>query len=253
MSDREKALDKIRKLLRLSKSANEHEAANAAARAAELMAQHELSEAELRVTDGDVKAEPIGDEKIDGETHKSASNWKGVVANGLAKSMGCRMYWTGGAIKIFGRTSNIQAVSYTYQYLIAEIERLCDERWATVKGQTWDHPKAWRMGFRLGASQTVYSRLVQQAVQKEAQQKVASKMFELAGAASVQSQALVLVKRDELEVINAYKAKSKGFKSKGYASTKSASGYHEGRAAGEGISLGGGKGLKGATRALKGE
>jgi hypothetical protein len=48
MHDRDKIIEKIAKLLRLSKSSNEHEAALALARAHELLQKHNLSMAEIK-------------------------------------------------------------------------------------------------------------------------------------------------------------------------------------------------------------
>lgn len=60
-------LDKVRKLLELAKSANEHEAATAAARAAELMLKHQIEEADLEAVKpaGEHRIDPAGHEVID--------------------------------------------------------------------------------------------------------------------------------------------------------------------------------------------
>lgn len=46
----DKIIDRVRKLLELSHSTNEHEAAQAAARAAKLMSEHDVTQAMLNVT-----------------------------------------------------------------------------------------------------------------------------------------------------------------------------------------------------------
>ena len=56
MSD---VVEKIRKLLELSKSDNEHEAASAAAMAQELMVKHAIEEEEIRGRDPKSTSEPI--------------------------------------------------------------------------------------------------------------------------------------------------------------------------------------------------
>ena len=61
----EKIIERIKKLLELSKSSNEHEAAIAASRAAELMMDHQISEAEIHSSS--VRAEPVVEEMIDKE------------------------------------------------------------------------------------------------------------------------------------------------------------------------------------------
>ena len=55
----DKAIDRVRKMLALSKGTNEHEAALAASKAAQLVEQFQLTEAMIRIDEPAAKPEPI--------------------------------------------------------------------------------------------------------------------------------------------------------------------------------------------------
>src|SRR5215471_21045969 len=94
-------IDKIKKLLALSESSNPHEAANAAARAAELMFEHKIQSADLEIAGGGKRpAEAVIETTLHGG--KWREFWKGQLADSLARSMGCRVYWHGGHLQIIG-------------------------------------------------------------------------------------------------------------------------------------------------------
>ena len=130
----EKIIDKIRKLMTLANSANEHEAALAAARATELMLKHEIAEAQLATEEGAEVVEEVERESID--ESGSIIPWKGNLCAGLAQSMGCEFYY--GSTKyvrgtkqkrtylIIGQESKRAMIKYMYDYLCAELIRLAD-------------------------------------------------------------------------------------------------------------------------------
>ena len=149
---REKIIDRIRKLLELSKSNNEHEAAAAAERASVLMLEYQISLVSL----DSLPTEPIGKHSI--ESGNRTVSWKGSLANGVAQSYGCRMYWRKAEIIIVGRTSDVAAVRYTYQYLAREVNRLAERAWKQT--QTFDSARRWKHAFRVGAAQTIKQRLI---------------------------------------------------------------------------------------------
>jgi hypothetical protein len=83
-------VDKVKKLLALSKSSNPNEAAAAAARAAELMFEHKIEAADLEITGGAKRP-------VEAVTEATLSNgdwrefWKGQLAEAVARSMSCRV------------------------------------------------------------------------------------------------------------------------------------------------------------------
>lgn len=239
MSDIEKVIDRVRKLLALSTSANEHEAAAAAARAADLMREHQLEEAQMRVDDPNAgPASPIDVETVDGGGARK-NYWKGTIASACARSVGARMYWHGPQVRMFGRQDAIRTASYLFQYLANEVNRLADEHWAVI-GFHADGSRAWKNAFRLGAATTIGNRL--DATRAE---------FEKAQAVEASTEtALTLVRRDDLEVADKYKTFSGGFRSARGPSFSSGEGFSRGRSAGESVALGGGRAIGSTPRQL---
>lgn len=109
-----KIIDRIRKLLALTQSTNEHEAAAAGAKAAQLMREHEIGEAMLRISDETATAEPIIEGGIDGtEVLGKQVAWKLFIAMGAAVAFGVQTWRHGGRIVGLGRTSAVQSWNYT--------------------------------------------------------------------------------------------------------------------------------------------
>ncbi|HUH05804.1 MAG TPA: DUF2786 domain-containing protein [Kofleriaceae bacterium] len=159
-----KIVDRIRKLLALSQSSNQHEAAAAAARAAELMTAHHLHAAML--ADDETPA-PIDAHEI--ETTGQAVSWRGSLASGIAYSFGCRMFWKPGyrdgkrfvRSMVVGRPADVDGVRYMYLYLRNEVDRLAREAWDALPGfdRQSSSARSWKNAFRLGAAVTIARRL----------------------------------------------------------------------------------------------
>jgi GNAT superfamily N-acetyltransferase len=247
----EKIIDRIRKLLSLSKSANEHEAAQAAARAAELMLKHEIEEAQL----GDEEVvEDVEEEQVD-ETGQRVP-WKAHLQNGLALSMGCQMYthrrYAGAGVgkmvcvyMIVGQPSKVATIKYMYQYLSAEVARLADVAYRQEhlecrrSGVEAPSARSWKNAFRLGAASTIFKRLMEQ--RKETHVKAA---------AAGQGTALVVVEKAQEDVAVFVKKHHPRMRQAAAASYSSGSGYSAGAKAGRGVGLGGGARLGAGARRL---
>ncbi len=262
-------LARIQKLLRLAgRSTNEHEAAAAASRAAALMAAHQLSEAEVRLSDSERPPEPIVsafrlDPEDDVKRRRKIVAWRGAVAGATAKALGCYMYWSRGDIRFFGRESAVQTAAYTTHYLCGEIERLAKEARRRVDLASWESPRAWGNAFRIGAAQAVAIRLIERAQSERSARKAATEearraaaVAETQGMVEAQtrtSQAMVLVERDQEEVEAAYAQHSRRFKTARVGGYSSSGGYGAGREAGRSVHLGGGRAALGAgAPALRG-
>lgn len=126
---RERILAKIRKLQALAQSSNEHEAGAAAARAAELLAEHQIAEAELGDAGG------ILDEGISDRRGCKALDWEAQLARGIGTGTGARVYFerrgrgrrfTEGQWKAIGTADQCATARYLFQALRREIVRLSD-------------------------------------------------------------------------------------------------------------------------------
>lgn len=154
MFDNEKVIDRIRKLLALSESANEHEAASAAEKAAELIREYQINDAELRAKDGKPPEEIIFSTLHVG---KNKIQWKMDLATGLTKAFGGKIFVSGGSIVAFAHKTVAQTLQYMASYLYGEIDRLAEQ--AFLNGAAGSHGKTWKHSFRLGAAEVIYHRL----------------------------------------------------------------------------------------------
>ena len=265
-------LRRIRKLLQLSRSSNDAEAALAAERAAQMMATYRLTEAEIRIAEGQpVNAEAIvEDVPLTPETRKRIA-WRIAIAKAVARSYGCESYYLHGArLYTMGRESATQAAQYTTDYLCNEVERLCEEAWgregdnARKVGQS---SRAWKNGFRLGCAGTISRRLYQEAkeqilrrhaaraaAQRDSQARIVAKDGPLFAQAAPKLDALAIIEREEGEVRSAYAKKTAGWsRASAIGTTTSRTGYTAGKEAGANVRLGGGRAALGeGARRIRG-
>lgn len=97
-------IDRITKLLALANSPNEYEASAAAAKASELLTEHNLRLEDIKATNKSPEI-PIEQKEIDSSSRKVY--WKGLLANVIANANFCKMWWMGGKMVIAGRTHNV--------------------------------------------------------------------------------------------------------------------------------------------------
>jgi uncharacterized protein DUF2786 len=233
----EDAIDRVKKLLRLAAGAGtEAEAALAAERAADLMREYHLAEAQIAAADVEVRPDeeiiPRGTIEGEPETRRRIA-WKGTIAHAVIHALGGRQFWTGAEIRLFGRKSDVQAASYMCAYLFREVNRLCDE---AADKERPSSARSWKNAFRVGAAARVAQRMLEDSAAAEA-----------ARAAAPETKALVLVKKREAEVHTAYRDYSQGWGQAvriGY--TSNTAGWRAGRRAAESIRLGGAKAALGA-------
>jgi hypothetical protein len=154
----DKVIDRIRKLMALANSSNEHEAAAAAARSAELMARHRLTEVDWQISEG--VAQEVGDFELDRSRRRIS--WLAVLAAGVAAGFACRAYssrWRGQvSLRIVGRPADVDAVRYMYAYLAKELRRLADEEWATSP-RAGTTTRQWKNAFRVAAAKEIAGRM----------------------------------------------------------------------------------------------
>lgn len=149
-------IDKVQKLLALSKSSNVNEATAAAAAANKLIDQYRLSEADIATSDTEI--DPlIEDDGFIYETGRIVP-WKSSLVITLAKHYGCALFnsthFPNGRqvsrYKLVGRTSDIQITKYMFNWLMMECQRL-SEKEARGKGRVF--AASYCQGFVAGVKQ----------------------------------------------------------------------------------------------------
>lgn len=268
-------LERIKKLLRLAQNAgSEHEAANAARRASQLMAQHEIHAASINLDNLDSPDEPRAVEEI-AQCHevtytKKRVAWHIRIASAVASSYGAEMYTMGGydeerenGIRFFGRLSAVQAATYTTLYLIRKVEEITDKQAPQSM-----YARRYRNAFRLGCASRIGARINEEAQaekQKLAKRRKQAEQFEAGHAGRAKRErfdvsdesgdelpdldniptppasagVLARVEKDREEVTQAYKTYSKKWgRSTGVGAVSSGSGYEAGKAAGDRVKLG---------------
>lgn len=159
-------VEKIKKLLALSTSSNEHEAALAAARAQELMTKYAIEEDAL--VDGAKRKEPIETVglNIRGEgfhlNRGKIPRWQALLAYVLAPNFFCRSFYAPGTdVYVAGRKTDREVLEATFWYLRGEIERLANEKWEALPADYHLHGKTWKASFYEGAVRVIAERLEQ--------------------------------------------------------------------------------------------
>ncbi len=233
-------VERIKKLLALAgNNSNPNEAAAAAARAAELMQQYKLEEAQLRV-ETSAPAEEIEHTEIYVKGSKFPG-WKGALTSAL-RFLGVNpwiqhLYINGvrnQRVRLFGRKSAVAGATYIFEYFCTEIDRL-----ASLEARS---DKAYRNSFRLGAATAIYFKL---GAAKKAQE------------APSDEKALAIIAKDDEELDAAWDAESDRLKLKkrAKATCSSSDGFQAGKTAGERMAIPGAQnraGLGSAPRQIGG-
>lgn len=124
MTDLNSIIERIKKLLALSKSSNLHESQAALNKANKLIEEYRLSEAEL---DAD-KADPVVRDLNPVYTSARRTQWKSELVMILSHHYGCEVFnnsvGRNSAYILFGRQSDIDIVRYMISWLMLEAERL---------------------------------------------------------------------------------------------------------------------------------
>lgn len=135
--DKNKALEKIQKLLRLSNSPNEGEAMNAVAAAQRLMAEFHISQDEVSLEDKSSVIEEAITEKT-----KTVSNKRAIMAAHVAAHFRCRCFVRGNRIKLIGEEVDVKICRKTFEFAWLAYEKLF-KKWA---GASEDYEYADRSG-----------------------------------------------------------------------------------------------------------
>lgn len=142
-------VEKIKRLLSLSKSANINEAMAAAAIANRLIEEHRLSEADLSELN-----DPIVEDDTPIYTTSRITVWKEFLISGLAKHYGCvsfnviyRTPRKTSNFKLVGKKSDIEIVRYMFSLLVMKCKDLADKN---AKGMGRIYVASYCHGFVVG-------------------------------------------------------------------------------------------------------
>ena len=176
--EQDRIIERIRKLLRLSQSANPHEAALAAERV-----QQMLSEYNLTMEAVGCDAETAGARQINRKTRKALEKWAYALASRTARAFDCKYYHNPdtGETSFVGVGADPEVCGWMYGYLYKTLLRLASEhmRGPARRLRSAKSKREARNSFLFGAVDVISSRMI-------AQKKVAP----------VTSDALVPVKDD---------------------------------------------------------
>lgn len=239
---RKRAIDRVRKLLSLSRSQNEHEAATAAETAARIMAQHGIDSDEIEAAE-----DPIGDNQdlyVEIGKTKGPGSWKWNLAWHVAEAGGCKPYvlqrkigheTVGLMLAFIGRRSDAQLCVYLLGYLIVELKRFHKRRLPSVGQRIQQYvpgadtrvvdrtyQRRWSRDFYLGGVVTLASRM------KKAREDVMTHASETS---------LVLVGKRNVQIDETADAMGLQYTKAREIDVHNAHGYAHGVAAGERIDL----------------
>ena len=165
MNDRTAAIvEKIKKLLALAKSSNEHEAALAAGHAQRLLSEHNLE-----MSDIDTAVKPDSADKVDVIVPKNLPKWLRYLSSGVSTAFDCQTvhFPASGKMAFIGVGADVAVASYTFDYLHRVVRKLC----SSYMKHHVDSRLAGRnrtllqQSYFLGAVSTITSRLKEQKIQ----------------------------------------------------------------------------------------
>lgn len=163
-----KIKDKIEKLLNLSMSDNEHEAALALERALKLMNEHNITQEEV-YRQNFINKELIINNKI-------LPDWKVNLYSAMANVAGCIFTWRNGAkvkAQITGRERDVENAIYLCEFLAREVERQekLKRKELKDKGMTSTNLSKYLKSFKQGIIKIVFTKLYEKQNQFFSSQK----------------------------------------------------------------------------------
>ena len=157
-------IEKIKKLLALANSSNEHEAALAASHAQRLLSEHNLAMADIEAAHKPDKAD-----KVETAVSKTLPKWIRHLSAGVCTAFDCQAihHPATGKMTFIGVGADVQIAAYTFTYLDRTVRKLCSTYMKQHVGSTIAnrHRELMRQSYYLGAVSTIIARLREQKVQ----------------------------------------------------------------------------------------
>ena len=157
-------IEKIKKLLALANSSNEHEAALAAGHAQRLLSEHNLAMADIEAAHQPDKAD-----KVETTVSKSLPKWLRHLSAGVSSAFDCQAihHPATGRMTFIGVGADAQVAAYTFTYLERTVRKLCGGYMKQHAAGTLAnrHRELMRQSYYLGAISTITGRLKEQKLQ----------------------------------------------------------------------------------------
>lgn len=258
-------VERVKKLLALSKSPNNaQEAAVAAAMAQRLIERYKIEACVLTEETDKIEDETVKDAIIYTFAGPRVISWILNLATGLGDVNSCRVWFLQGGrffnskIEAAGTESDLSTITYMTEYLVREVERLCKEAMARdpyAKGKSWSN------SFKLGATVEICSRLRQAVREAREEMKAPADGYAEAVAAGDIEKTLELDQQSKFNLVRVETAIAKARKKseaadewskkkypgkwrhRGDAAAKRGDAYRSGREAGKKVALSGHKRL----------
>ena len=115
-------IEKIRKLLALANSTNEHEAALAASHAQRLLSEHNLAMADIEPDN-----KPDSADRVETTVGKTLPKWIRQLSAGICTAFDCQAIHNPviGKLTFIGVGADVQIAVYTFAFLDRTVRRLC--------------------------------------------------------------------------------------------------------------------------------
>ncbi len=164
MDNKSPIIEKIKKLLALANSSNEHEAALAASHAQRLLSEHNLAMADI-----DAAHKPDKADTVEMKLSKTLPKWLRHLTAGVSAAFDCQAvhHPATGKMSFIGIGADVQIALYTFAYLDRTVRQLCTTymKHHVSPSLANRHRELHRQSYYLGAVSTINSRLRAQKVQ----------------------------------------------------------------------------------------
>ncbi len=161
--DNKPIIEKIKKLLALANSSNEHEAALAASHAQRLLSEYNLAMADIETAHRPDKAD-----SVETTVPKTLPKWVRHLSGGVGSAFDCQAvhHPATGKMTFIGVGADVEIAVYTFNFLLTTIKKLCSSYMQQHQGAhiVPRYRERLRLSYYLGAVSAITTRLSEQKV-----------------------------------------------------------------------------------------
>lgn len=228
---KKKMIEKVKKLLSLSDSPNEHEAILAARRAKDILDKYNLTMTEIDTPEINENVYDTGSIQI--------KNWLAFLANGVAKNFNSQIYMVKGIRKtnwnrngknaklvFVGSELDLEIVNYVFGYLKKTVETMTDNYLKSLPNRTNINKKTLKNSYVLGLVSEINKKITEFAKKDDVSDEMS--------ASGKTGKELIIIKKDAIGEF----LKDKNLKSKKRNTSKvNGEAYNKGGADGKNVSI----------------